>query len=189
MSRLQQGSLLRLKRKAGPDVWVFRWYEETNGTRTYRKRTIGTVARYPHLRDAEKAADALRNTINSEFAVPETIAELVTHYRDNELTEEKKAYATIEATLSILRITLFLNGERCICRMSAPWTWNCGCTLSPLPQGHGARYATSCRRYSIMPSGMNGWIGTQFQKSGLRPNGCGNRMYFRHPRLHRCWPN
>ena len=97
MSRLQQGSLLRLKRKAGPDVWVFRWYEETNGTRTYRKRTLGTVARYPHLRDAEKAADALRNTINSEFAVPETIAELVTHYRDNELTEEKKAYATIEA--------------------------------------------------------------------------------------------
>jgi integrase len=97
MSRLQQGSLLRLKRKAGPDVWVFRWYEETSGTRTYRKRTLGTVARYPHLRDAEKAADALRNTINSEFAVPETVTELVTHYRDNELTEEKKAYATIEA--------------------------------------------------------------------------------------------
>src|SRR3984957_11191281 len=102
MSRLQQGSLLKLKRKAGPDVWVFRWYEETNGTRTYRKRTLGTVARYPHLRDAEKAADALRNTINSEFAVPETIAELVTHYRDNELTEEKKAYATIEANTHYL---------------------------------------------------------------------------------------
>jgi len=43
MSRMQQGSLLRLKRKAGPDIWVFRWYDETNGTRTYRKRTIGTV--------------------------------------------------------------------------------------------------------------------------------------------------
>jgi len=97
MSRLQQGSLLKLKRKAGPDMWVFRWYEETNGTRTYRKRTLGTVARYPHLRDAEKAADALRNTINSEFTVPETISELITHYRENELTEEKKAYATIEA--------------------------------------------------------------------------------------------
>ena len=48
MSRLQQGSLLRLKRKAGPDVWVFRWYDETDGTRTYRKRTIGTVVRFPH---------------------------------------------------------------------------------------------------------------------------------------------
>jgi hypothetical protein len=56
MSRLQQGSLLKLKRKSGPDVWVFRWYEETGGARTYRKRTLGTAARYPHLRDAEKAA-------------------------------------------------------------------------------------------------------------------------------------
>jgi integrase len=99
---MQQGSLLRLKRKAGPDVWVFRWYEDTNGTRTYRKRTLGTVARYPHLRDAERAADALRNTINSEFRIPETISELVTHYRENELTEEKKAYATIEANTHYL---------------------------------------------------------------------------------------
>lgn len=102
MSRLQQGSLLKLKRKAGPDVWVFRWYEETNGTRTYRKRTLGTVARYPHLRDAEKAADALRNTINTEFTVPETVAELVTHYRNHELTEDKKAYATVEANTHYL---------------------------------------------------------------------------------------
>ena len=102
MSRIQQGSLLKLKRKAGPDVWVLRWYDETNGTRTYRKRTLGTVIRYPHQRDAERAADALRNTINSEFTVPETVAELVTHYRENELTEEKKAYATIEANTHYL---------------------------------------------------------------------------------------
>jgi integrase len=97
MSRLQQGSLLRLKRKAGPDVWVFRWYDETDGTRTYRKRTIGSVIRFPHQQDAEKAVEALRNNINSEFRVPETVSELVTHYREHELTGEKKAYATIEA--------------------------------------------------------------------------------------------
>ncbi|MGC1968568.1 MAG: site-specific integrase [Candidatus Acidiferrales bacterium] len=102
MSRIQQGSLLKLKRKSGPDVWVLRWYDETGGTRTYRKRTLGNVIRYPHLRDAERAADALRNTINSEFIVPETISELVTHYRENELTEEKKAYATIEANTHYL---------------------------------------------------------------------------------------
>jgi integrase len=102
MSRLQQGSLLKLKRKAGPDVWVFRWYEGSNGTRTYRKRTLGTVTRYPHLRDAEKAADALRNTINAEFTVPETVTELVTHYRSHELTEDKKAYATVEANTHYL---------------------------------------------------------------------------------------
>jgi integrase len=97
MSRLQQGSLLRLKRKGGPDVWVFRWYEDTNGTRSYRKRTIGTVIRFPNRKDAEKVADTLRNNINSELRVPETVSELVTHYRQHELTEESKAYATIEA--------------------------------------------------------------------------------------------
>jgi integrase len=97
MSRLQQGSLLRLKRKGGPDVWVFRWYEDTNGTRSYRKRTIGTVIRFPNRKDAEKVANTLRNNINSEFRVPETVSELVTHYRQHELTEESKAYATIEA--------------------------------------------------------------------------------------------
>ncbi len=102
MSRLQQGSLLKLKRKTGPDVWVFRWYEETNGTRTYRKRTLGTVSLYPHLRDAEKATDALRNNINIEFTVPETVAELITHYRSHELTEDKKAYATVEANTHYL---------------------------------------------------------------------------------------
>ncbi len=47
MSRLQQGSLLKLKRKSGPDVWVFRWYEETDGTRTYRKRILGSVIAIP----------------------------------------------------------------------------------------------------------------------------------------------
>jgi integrase len=88
---------LKLKRKGGPDVWVFRWYDESNGTRTYRKRTIGTVVRFPRRQDAEKVADSLRNNINSEFRVPETVAELVTHYRQHELTEEKKAYATIQA--------------------------------------------------------------------------------------------
>ena len=46
--------------------------------------------------------DALRNTINAEFAVPETIAELVTHYRSHELTEDKKAYATVEANMHYL---------------------------------------------------------------------------------------
>jgi integrase len=102
MSRLQQGSLLKMKRKSGPDVWVLRWYDETGATRIYRKRTLGNVIRYPHLRDAEKAADALRNTINAEFIVPETVAELVTHYRSHELTEDKKAYATVEANTHYL---------------------------------------------------------------------------------------
>jgi integrase len=102
MSRIQQGSLLKLKRKSGPDIWVLRWYEETNGKRVYRKRTLGNVLRYPHQRDAERAADALRSSINSEFVVPETVSELVTHYRKHELTIEKKSFATIETNTQYL---------------------------------------------------------------------------------------
>jgi hypothetical protein len=80
MSRMQQGSLLRLKRKAGPDVWVFRWYDETNGARTYRKRTLGTVfvIRISGMRKRQPMRFATH--INSEFRVPETVSELVTHY-------------------------------------------------------------------------------------------------------------
>jgi integrase len=63
---------------------------------------LGNVVRYPHQRDAERAADALRNTINSEFIVPETFSELITHYCSHELTENKKAYATVEANTHYL---------------------------------------------------------------------------------------
>jgi integrase len=97
MNRLQQGSLLKLKRKGGPDVWVFRWYDESNGARTYRKRVIGSVVRFPNRRDAEKVVETLRPNINSESKSPETVNELVTHYRAHELTADRKAYATIEA--------------------------------------------------------------------------------------------
>jgi hypothetical protein len=59
--------------------------------------SFDTVIRFPHRRDREKVVDALRNNINVEFKVPETVTELVTHYREHELIREKKAYAAIEA--------------------------------------------------------------------------------------------
>ena len=34
MSRFQQGSLFKLSRKSCPDVWVFRWYDNSSGTRS-----------------------------------------------------------------------------------------------------------------------------------------------------------
>jgi len=46
MSRLQQGSLLKLKRKDAPDVWVSCWYSCKGGKRRYIKRTIGTVIEF-----------------------------------------------------------------------------------------------------------------------------------------------
>jgi integrase len=98
MSRFQQGSLLKLKRKNSPDVWVFRWYDETNGTRTYKKRTLGKVTDMPLRRDAEKAVADFRANINVEVRVPQTVSDLAAHYRKYELTSDKKAFATIEST-------------------------------------------------------------------------------------------
>ena len=98
MSRFQQGSLLKQKRKSGPDVWVFRWYDDTNGTRKYKKRVLGTVTDMPLRRDAEKAVADFRANINVEVRVPQTVSELAAHYRKHELTADKKAFATIEST-------------------------------------------------------------------------------------------
>ena len=43
MNRFQQGSLFKLKRKSCVGVWVFRWYDNTSGKRTYKKKIIGTT--------------------------------------------------------------------------------------------------------------------------------------------------
>jgi integrase len=98
MSRFQQGSLLKQKRKSGPDVWVFRWYDDTSGKRTYKKRNLGTVKDLPSRQDAEQAVADFRANINVEVRVPITVSELIAHYRKHELTEDKKAFATIAST-------------------------------------------------------------------------------------------
>src|SRR3981189_3518204 len=50
MSRFQQGSLFKSERKSVPDVWVFRWYENTLGKRTYKKQIIGSVTKLRNRR-------------------------------------------------------------------------------------------------------------------------------------------
>ena len=66
MSRQQEGSLLKLKRKNGPDVWAFRWYDERQGTRRYRKIVVGTVEQFRSRREAENAVTSLKRNIKQE---------------------------------------------------------------------------------------------------------------------------
>jgi hypothetical protein len=109
MSRIQEGSLLRQKRKTGPDAWVFRWYDESNGERKYRKSVIGAVDRLPTRHAAEVAILALRRTINSENRAPEAVTDLIAHYRKDELVPERKAFPLV-ASRSSCRPT---EGLRC----------------------------------------------------------------------------
>ncbi len=95
--RFQQGSIVRVKNKRTPDTWFFRFYEDLDEQRVYRNRKIGTVKELPRLRDVEKAVLVLRSKINSEVRSPETVNDLIAHYLKNELTTERKAFATVEA--------------------------------------------------------------------------------------------
>jgi integrase len=101
-TRYQQGSVQREKRRSGPDVWVYRWYEVgSDGASKYRKAIVGTVLTLPTEVAALKAAQALRIDANQQTpqaeSGPSTIAELVAHYRLKELTGDsngRKAFST-----------------------------------------------------------------------------------------------
>jgi hypothetical protein len=97
MGRFQQGSLLKLRRKSCPDVWIFRWYDNSSGTRKYKKQIIGSVVELRNRREAEKAAIPLRSLINAEVGTPRSVSDLAVHYRLHELTTERKAFSTIES--------------------------------------------------------------------------------------------
>jgi len=103
-SRFQNGSLTLVKNKRADDSWLFRYYEDIDGKRVHRNLKIGTVREFPRRRDAEKAVLSLRSTINSGVRAPQTVSELVAHYRKHELTLERKAFATVEAHESYLTL-------------------------------------------------------------------------------------
>jgi len=61
-ARYQYGDLSLRKRKKGPDVWQFRYFQ--NGRR--KSVLVGTVGRLPAKADAERAVEHLRMRINSQ---------------------------------------------------------------------------------------------------------------------------
>jgi integrase len=103
-NRFQNGSLTLVKNKKADASWLFRYYEDVDGKRVHRNLKVGTVRELPRRRDAEKAVLSLRSNINSGVRAPETVNDLVTHYRKHELTLERKAFATVEVHESILTL-------------------------------------------------------------------------------------
>jgi integrase len=90
----QHGSIRREKRKHG-DIWIIRWREMKNDRTIRRKAVIGTIEKLPTKASAFKACEPLRMTINTVTGTPRTIADLVTHYKQKEMSEESgKSFAT-----------------------------------------------------------------------------------------------
>ena len=102
--KYQRGSLALRRRKRLPDLWEFRYYVEEGGRTVYRRQTVGSVAEFPTRKDAEQAVTQLRVKINDGAAfAPLTLAQLVDHYRINELPENhsfstRHSYENILAT-------------------------------------------------------------------------------------------
>jgi integrase len=137
MNRYQEGCLQKTKRKNGSHVWTFRWYDMTGEKRTYRKRVIGTLVEMPLRRDAEMAVAQLRQKINSSVVVPETVSDVITHYRELELVPARKAYATIEA--SKLYLANQIEPRWGTLRLSAVRTVEVEAWLDQLPYAPGTR--------------------------------------------------
>lgn len=87
---MQQRSVIQSSRKAGPDVWEFRWSEkDRSGRRTYRKRVIGTVEQYKNPAAVRHAASALISEVNMRSQKSRvgaiTIDQLCEHFEQREL--------------------------------------------------------------------------------------------------------
>jgi integrase len=81
-TRYQAGCLTSEKRKAGPDVWIFRWRD---GHKANRKMVVGTFQRYRTKAAAMKAVEVKRIEINKESWHPTTVQQLTEHYEQTEL--------------------------------------------------------------------------------------------------------
>jgi integrase len=98
---MQNGSVVRRKRKRHSDIWQFRWWEKaSDGTRIYRRRQIGTVDQIPDIETARKAARLLVPDLNARIAksnsVSMTIAQLCSRFEQSELrlTNTWRSYST-----------------------------------------------------------------------------------------------
>ena len=83
-SRYQYGSVTCENRKRGPDVWVYRFYDQKG---RHKKLQIGTVGEYPKKADATKAAEPLRATANPDDPRVSTLVTVIDHYIREELPE------------------------------------------------------------------------------------------------------
>lgn len=62
----QYGTLVPEPRRRGPDVWVYRFFENRKGKRVRRKAIVGTLEEIPLRAEAERACEKLRLAANAE---------------------------------------------------------------------------------------------------------------------------
>lgn len=78
----QFGTLSLETRKRGPDVWIYRHFDFSNGKKRRLKTIVGTIEQYPTRVTAERASEHLRLSANAETFAPEcpTVGALIDRY-------------------------------------------------------------------------------------------------------------
>lgn len=102
--RYKHGCLRREVRKRGPDVWVFRWREETPNGKVNRKTVVGSVEELRTKSEAQRTVETLRININQDRWQPRTVEQLISHYTEKELHAETptKSHSTRQAYASYI---------------------------------------------------------------------------------------
>jgi integrase len=108
-NRYQEGSIERVKRVKGSDVWVYRWRElQPDGRRIQRKQVIGDIDRFRRRSDAKRAVENLRSEINSRqrHIGRVTVTELWGHFEAHELRSPRadRSPVTVETYLDNFRL-------------------------------------------------------------------------------------
>ncbi len=107
-AQYQKGTMQLLTRKAGKEVWVYRWFERDQAGRPKRlKRVVGEFRRFPSARKAWEEVDRLGFGRSFDEFGPRNFQELADHYRKKELSEEQEddglAFSTKEANRLYLK--------------------------------------------------------------------------------------
>lgn len=84
--RYQNGTLERMTRKSGPDIWTYRWVERGTGKR--RRIRLGTTKELTTMQAVKKAADGYRLSANreSDVVVNATMAAVLDRYERELIT-------------------------------------------------------------------------------------------------------
>jgi integrase len=106
--RYQEGSIERVQRAQGPDVWVYRWRElDDDGLRVQRKRTIGNVHQFPTKSDAKREVENLRAEVNAQQDLRPrmTVGDAWGHFQNHELHDPEvgRSQTTIDGYMDYFK--------------------------------------------------------------------------------------
>src|SRR5271165_6038388 len=97
---MQNGSLMKTKRRNGQSVWEFRWRDRTSGRAVYRRIVVGTTQQFATAIEAREriAGIVLEMNVNDPRLQTSalTVTQLTEHYRCRELSTDNtwKTYST-----------------------------------------------------------------------------------------------